>query len=261
VHHGGQHEQLQQQECAPDHVSGGPGLSGSRVLLVGCCSQGPVAVWDVGLRQQIMAIHHPGLRLSGLLAPGLNAAGAAAAAAAMQVATAVAGRSAAEAARGMQQQLGSTEQPRPVVCLGIVSQLESSGRDAARDNQKQLRAVVLHSSGDAQIGRPLVAAGAGGVSTAVLCGTTAAAVASSGVLQAWDVVSGMRHLSMRPRGSCSGAGTSTVALLPLAGCRGTVGACDGGGPEAANGSPPGNCGGGMLALAGSLSGALAVSLL
>jgi hypothetical protein len=259
VHHGGQHEQLQQQECAPDHISGRLGLSGSRVLLVGCCSQGPVAVWDVGLRQQIMAIHNPGLRLSGMLAPGLNAAGADAAAAAMQAAQAVAGRSAAEAAGGVQ--LGSMGQPQPVVCLGMVSQLESSGRDAARDNQKQLRAVVLHSSGDAQIGRPLVAAGSGGVSTAVLCGTTAAAVASSGVLQAWDVVSGMRHLSMRPRGSCSGAGTSTMALLPLAGCRGTVGGCDGGGPEAANGSPPGNCGGGMLALAGSFSGALVVALL
>jgi hypothetical protein len=38
-----------------------------RVLLVGCCSQGSVAVWDVQLQQQIMAVHSPDLSLAALL--------------------------------------------------------------------------------------------------------------------------------------------------------------------------------------------------
>jgi hypothetical protein len=38
-----------------------------RVLLVGCCSQGSVAVWDVQLQQQIMALHSPDLSLAALL--------------------------------------------------------------------------------------------------------------------------------------------------------------------------------------------------
>jgi hypothetical protein len=38
-----------------------------RVLLVGCCSQGSVAVWDVQLQQQIMAVHSPDLVLAGFM--------------------------------------------------------------------------------------------------------------------------------------------------------------------------------------------------
>lgn len=229
-----------------------PGLFGARrVLLVGCCSQGPVAVWDVGLQQQILAVHSPGLRLSGLLSPGPGAA----AVAAMRTNQAVAGRSAAAAASGVHQhQQESTGEQQPVVCLAVVSSLDSSGRGAATGPGQQLRAVVLYGDGDTQMGQPLVCAGAGGVSTAVLSGTTAAAVAGCGTLQAWDVLSGTRHMSMRPR--CSSAGTAgTVALLPLDAAMGAVG----GGEAGVH--PKSEVGPGNLLLAGSSSGALSVAML
>jgi hypothetical protein len=82
---------------------------------------------------------------------------------------------------------------------------------------KQLRVVVLHSSGEMQVGAGLLAAGRqGGIKTAALAGNTAAAVTGAGVVQVWDVLSGRRLMALKARARAVGRfGAGTVAVLSL----------------------------------------------
>jgi len=228
-------QQQQQQQGGP----AGLGLhlpGGQKVLLVGCCSQGPVAVWDVGLCQQILSVHSPEVRLCGLMPPG-SAAAVAAFGAAVRAAQAGGGGLAA-GAPAIQQQL-----PRltdPVVCLAMawspdcsssegttsiqtgaaaaaaVGAVAATSSVARQAQQKQLRGVWLDADGHMQLGRPLIQAGPGcGVAAAALCGSTAAVLTTGGAAQVWDVVSGKRHMFTKHCSTAAGHSLSTVALVPL----------------------------------------------
>jgi hypothetical protein len=202
-------------------------MPSSRVLLVGCCSQGPVAVWDLGLRQQIIALHCPDQRLFCLAGawPALADAAVVAALQARQASDPTAG-----AARDQQLAVGASP---PVAFLAAVQSPAVSGtqpslshnqheqqQEQQQEQHKQLRAVVLHSNGDMQLSRPLLAGPNQhcGVQHWPLMSDTAvaAAVTSEGGVQVWDVLTGEPRVSMR---ACSAPGSSagpaTVALLTL----------------------------------------------
>lgn len=214
-------------------------LSGLKVLLVACCSQGPVAVWDVGRCQQIMAIHRPELRIAGLQSPGQDAVAAALAAVqATQVGTA--GLPALRGSHHHYQQQNAGDDAmaqQPVVLLATVESFDtgsssdgggggttaaagrssSSARQATAVQGKQLRAVALHGNGDVQLSRPLIAAASqGGVLATALSGSTVAALMSTGVTQAWDVVRGQNHMCAQPAAAKGAGAAAAVALLPLA---------------------------------------------
>jgi hypothetical protein len=193
-----------------------------RVLLVGASSKGSVAVWDVGRRQQIVAVHCPDMRLSGLLAPtALTAQAAAAAAFRAAQAAAAAGDVAAAAAGCTQQPSGGGRQP--VVCLAAVRSIDSSsGASQQQQGPQQLRALVLHEGGQIQVGAPLLAAGRqGGVCAAALAGSTVAAATAAGVLKVWDVSTGQRLMGLKPApagtDALSSTGVSTVAVMSSVG--------------------------------------------
>lgn len=191
-----------------------------RILLVGASSKGSVAVWDVGRRQQIVAVHCPDLRLWGLLAPAAHTAEATTAAA-FRAAQAAAGDVAAAAAAA-----DCTQQPgwagrEPVVCLAAVRSIDSSSASQKQQGPQQLRTLVLHQGGQIQVGAPLLAAGRqGGVCAAALAGSTVAAATAGGVLKVWDVSTGQRHMGLKP--SCQGtegsSAVGTVAVLSVLGC-------------------------------------------
>jgi hypothetical protein len=159
-----------------------------RVLLVGCCSQGSVAVWDVQLQQQIMALHSPDLSLAALLPvqpPVCHML--AAAAAATSAAESSKGGSSANARKQLQQPLlllalvasrDSTATP-PAATAKTVSRIGSKARGAqlslaaaaaATESQQQqqqqhleLRPVLLQQPGLLVPGAPILAPAAAGV--------------------------------------------------------------------------------------------------
>jgi hypothetical protein len=210
--------------------------SGQRLLLVGASSLGCVAVWDVGRGQQVIAVHCPDLRLSGLMAPTSQSEHAALVAA-MRAAQAAAGSDAGAEAAGCTQQAAGGGVHEPVVFLATVRSIDNSPNANAGQQQQgmqQLRAVVLHSTGEMQVGAGLLAAGRqGGIHIAALAGNTAAAVTAAGVVQVWDVLSGRRLMALKPRSRAVGRSSAgTVAVLTLSGLLSpeTVGAaqgCDG----------------------------------
>lgn len=187
-----------------------------RVLLVGASSQGSIAVWDVQRRQQVIAVHCPDLRLSSLMAPAPHAAEATLAAALRQQAAAGSRAAGAEACT-QQAGAGACE---PVVCLATVRSINGSDPCRGQKQQqghRQLRAVVLHSNGELQLGVPLLVAGhQGGISAATLMGTTAAAATAAGTLKVWDIFSGKRHIVLKPApGAVSGNSVGTLATMCL----------------------------------------------
>lgn len=153
----------------------------------------------------------------------------------MQAAQAAAGSdAAAAAAAGCTQQAAGGGVYGPVGCLATVRSIDSSSSARAGQQQQgiaQLRAVVLHSNGEMQVGAALVAAGRqGGVEAAALVGSTALAVTGAGVVQVWDVLSGQRLMALNSRAgavSRSGAGTVAMCVLPALLSPGAVGASQG----------------------------------
>lgn len=206
---------------AGDTSLGVQAVGQQRILLVGASSKGSVAVWDVGRRQQIVAVHCPDLRLSGLLAPAAHTAEATAAAAFRAAqAAAAAGDVAAAAAADCTQQPGWAGR-EPVVCLAAVRSIDSSSASQKQQGPQQLRTLVLHQGGQIQVGAPLLAAGRqGGLCAAALAGSTVAAATAGGVLKVWDVSTGQRHMGLKP--SCQGtegsSAVGTVAVLSVPGC-------------------------------------------
>lgn len=204
---------------AGDTSLGVQAVDQQRILLVGASSKGSVAVWDVGRRQQIVAVHCPDLRLSGLLAPAAHTAEATAAAAFRAAqAAAAAGDVAAAAAADCTQQPGGAGR-MPVVCLAAVRCIDSSSASQKQQGLQQLRTLVLHQGGQIQVGAPLLAAGRqGGVCAAALAGSTVAAATAGGVLKVWDVSTGQRHMGLKPCQGTDSTAVSTVAVLSVPGC-------------------------------------------
>jgi hypothetical protein len=218
-------------------------------------------VWDVGLRQQIIALYCPDQRLSFLSAAGPASADAAVAAA-LQARQAP-GQAAGAAA---DQQLAVGAWP-PVVLLAAVQSHAGAQPCLPRgqqqhEQQQQLRAVVLHGNGDMQLSSQLLAVRShgGSVQHWTLMSTTAAAVTVEGDLQVWDVRTGVHRVSMR---ACSRTdstvGLNSAALLLLGDAvalRGTRrwAAAD----DADNKQPGGSC---MAVVTGSRTGVLLVGLI
>jgi hypothetical protein len=201
-----------------------------RVLLVGCCSQGSVAVWDVQLQQQIMALHSPDLSLAALLPvqPPVGPILAAAAAAASAAGTSRGGNS-TNARQQLQPLLllalvasrDSTATPPATVAkavsrigsrakgaqLSLAAAAEEEERQQQQQQQLELRPVLLQQPGLLVPGAPILASAAAGmgcalpnnaqqllkspgVTAAALSGTLAAAVGAGGFVNVWDVLSG-----------------------------------------------------------------------
>jgi hypothetical protein len=158
-----------------------------RVLLVGCCSQGSVAVWDVQLQQQIMALHSPDVSLAALLPvqPPVGPMLATASAAADVAGSSKAGNGAITRQQLQQPLLllalvasrDSTATPPAAVAKAVSrigsktrgAQLSLAAAAAATESQQQqqpqleLRPVLLQQPGLLVPGAPILASAAAGV--------------------------------------------------------------------------------------------------
>jgi hypothetical protein len=220
-----QHRQQQQQQQQ------------QRVLLVGCCSLGSVAVWDVAQRTLLFTVHSPELQLSSLVA--LPQATAAAAATAMLGAMKQQGAASAAAAPG-----AVAPATTAVMLLAQVAQRGARREEAGHAGLlllPQPRPVLLTSSG-MQAGVPLLsdgsllppgqhqqqpergaAAGSGGAAVSV-AGTTAVAAGRGGaVAHAWDMLTGKVHLSWRPQKQGQGAAAAGEVLSAVGAVRAPAG--------------------------------------
>jgi hypothetical protein len=229
---------------------------GLRILLVGSCSQGSIAVWDVLHKQQVIAIHSPELQLFGLLPlqPQLPTPATCAADAARQP----------KQRRKQQQQ----QQCQPVVvALLALAAAKSSNNNAALvvdlpwrsaavsekrvEEQLHLRPILLQQPNCLCAGSPMLqllqqgehhhhhhhqqqmiqqphapsvgsstSACDGHVTVATLSGRTAAAVlAGNGAVQVWDVITGQVITSASSAAGHPAAAASTSAAKVAAGER------------------------------------------
>jgi len=197
---------------------------GLRILLVGSCSQGSIAVWDVLHKQQVIAIHSPELQLFGLLP--------------LQPQLPTPATCAADAARQPKQRRKQQQQqcqPVVVALLALAAAKSSSNKTALVvdlplrsaavsekrvEEQLHLRPILLQQPNCLCAGSPMLqllpegehhhqqqqqqrqqphapnvgsstSACDGHVTIATLSGRTAAAVlAGSGAVQVWDVITG-----------------------------------------------------------------------
>jgi hypothetical protein len=235
-----QRQQSRQWQCAAT-AKEGPRLP-PRVLLLGCCSRGSVAVWDVGRRQLVAAVHSPGLLLQAVmpLQPPLSeddvlAAAAAAAAAPKDSTASPAAASSTAAAQQRRKGRSGADVPDLIGLLALVAARPGNtsgpeGPEAAgatgtcltlpQPGGLQLRPLLLHPPGTLLQGASMLESAHDGaaqaettaIAAAALCGTTVAVAGHSGLVKAWDVISGMTHFASLPAGSDAGCRGAAVPL-------------------------------------------------
>uniref|UniRef100_A0A383WAA3 Uncharacterized protein n=1 Tax=Tetradesmus obliquus TaxID=3088 RepID=A0A383WAA3_TETOB len=265
-----------------------------RILLVGCCSQGSVAVWDVQKQQQIMALHSPDLVLAGLL-PMQPPVAAILAAARMPSSS----RGSSVDKQQLQQPLlllalvasrDSTATP-PAALAKAASRLGSSvgggqlGAAAAGGQQQQkqqleLRPILLQQPGLLIPGAPVLAPAAAavgggsglhnhthqqqqqqqqGVSAAAVVGTLAAAVGPGGFVHVWDVLSGSSLLSSQAA-AAPGAYRSSSSSSSRAGAYSAVDLVELSSSSSNSSKQEGCAAAGCVVLLGSADGVLTFAL-